>query len=155
MLEFINSKLWRKTCCGRCSCWTLSSGTENWSYQRHLEHPKPWQLIASRNHSLVEQTESKGNSTACKARNCLQVQVDFWPYNEQHVTVRNKTFICLGSRKDCLYEINLDGKWKALNTVADISWHLVQNKSLQIQSATNFIWTNIIIQVFNQLNYFS
>ena len=28
-------------------------------------------------------------------------------------------------------------------------------KSLQIQSAANFLWTNIIIQVINQLNYFS
>ena len=29
-----------KTYYGRCSCWTLSSGTENWLNQRHLEHPK-------------------------------------------------------------------------------------------------------------------
>ena len=97
------SKLWRKTCCRRCSRWTLSSGTENWLNQRHLEHSKPCQFIASRNHSLVERTESKGNSKACKGRNCSHVQVDFRPYNEEHITVRNKTFICLGSRKDCLY----------------------------------------------------
>ena len=103
MLDYINSKLWRKTCCGRCSCWTLSSGTENWLNQRHLEHPKPCEFIASRNHSLVERTESKGNSKAGKARNCSHVQVDFRPYNEEHTTVRNKTFVCLGSRKDCLF----------------------------------------------------
>ena len=36
-----------------------------------------------------------------------------------------------------------------------VSCQLVQNKSLQIQSAANFVWTNIIIQVINQLNYFS
>ena len=102
-LDYINSKLWRKTCCGRCSCWTLSSGTENWLNQRHPEHPEPCQFIASRNHSLVERTESKGNSTACEVRNYTHVQVHFRPYNEEHVTVRNKTFICLGSRKNCLY----------------------------------------------------
>ena len=58
-----------------------------------LKHPKPCQFIASRNHSLVELTESKGNSTVCKARNCSHVQVDVRPYNEENVTVRNKTFI--------------------------------------------------------------
>ena len=44
---------WERTCwttliqscdekrrCGRCSCWTLSSGTENWLNQRHLETPQ-------------------------------------------------------------------------------------------------------------------
>ena len=84
-----------------------------------LNTPRPCQLIASRNHSLVERTESKGNSKACKARNCTHVQVDFRPYNEEHITVRNKTFIqcsyiCLGSRKDCLHWVNLDSKVSVL-----------------------------------------
>ena len=70
--------------------------------KRQLEHPKPCQFIASRNHSLVKRTESKGYSKACKARNRSHVQVDFRPYNEEHITVRNKTFICLGLRKDSL-----------------------------------------------------
>ena len=73
-----------------------------------LNTPRPCQFIASRNHSLVERTESEGNSKACKARNCWHVQVDLRLYNEEHITVRNKTFlqcsyICLRSRKDCLY----------------------------------------------------
>ena len=37
MLDYINSKLWRKKCCGRCSCWTLSSGTE-----KMIEPKTPW-----------------------------------------------------------------------------------------------------------------
>ena len=35
-----------------------------------LNTPRPCQLIAWRNHSLGERTESKGKSKTCKGRNC-------------------------------------------------------------------------------------
>ena len=52
-----------------------------WNWSVWPIHPKPCQFIASRNHSLVQRTESKGNSTACKERNCSHVQVDFRPFS--------------------------------------------------------------------------
>ena len=53
--------------------------------------PRPRHFIASRDHSLVERTVSKGSS---KAGNCSHVQVDFRPTrngkSEEHITVRNR-----------------------------------------------------------------